>query len=141
MFGSLVSFWGAARRFSSITVLPAADVQSFDGNGASVSTYAEEVRLWFRSANNEVAKRTSALILRMDLNARDARMALGSGRIMVPGAVANVLQMFRYYLAPDAPDFAYQDAAHFLRFRRTAQLRGDYLVKFDLLRRKAEARM
>ena len=77
----------------------------------------------------------------MDLNARDARMALGSDQVMVPGAVAKVLQKFRYYLAPDAPDLAYQNAARFLRFRRTAQLRGDYLVKFDLLRRKTEARM
>ena len=75
----------------------------------------------------------------MDLNARDARMALGSDQVMVPGAVANVLQMFRYYLAPDAPDLAYQNAARFLRFRRTAQLRGDYLVKFDLPRRTAES--
>ena len=49
--------------------------------------------------------------------------------------------MLRDFVVPDALDMAPQDVARPLYFKRAAPTTGDYLVKFDLLRRKAESRM
>ena len=51
------------------------------------------------------------------------------------------LEAISDYLAPDASDTVYQDAARFFQYKRTAQSPGEYSAKFDLRRRKAESRM
>ena len=58
---------------------------------------------------------------------------------MEPDAAATALQMLRDYFAPDALTMVNQDAARFLQFERTPQLRGEDLVTFDSLRRKGKS--
>ena len=47
----------------------------------------------------------------------------------------------RGYFEPHVFDSVYQRVARFLQLKRTAHSIGDYLARFDLLRRKAEPRM
>ena len=69
-------------------------------------------------------------------------MAVRSDQLLEPvDVVATITLLLREHFAPDASDSVDQDVALFLQLKRTTRSIGEYLSKFDLLRRKAEARM
>ena len=51
------------------------------------------------------------------------------------------MEISRERFAPDAFGSIFQDMAKFMNFKRTDQDMDTYLMEFDILRRKAEARM
>ena len=110
-------------------------------NCESFPEYGREVELRYKVTNLQVTKRASAPVLRMEPTARDVCMTFGSDHLMEPDAAATVVQMLHDYFAPDALDVVYQDVVSSLHFEGPAQSMGEYLVKFDLLRRKAESRV
>ena len=55
--------------------------------------------------------------------------------------MALIPHILRERFAPDAIDSVFQDVAKFMYFNRMDQKMGTYLLEFDMLRRKAEARM
>ena len=55
--------------------------------------------------------------------------------------VAEVLQVLKQYLLPDASDHAYQDVWEPHQHKRTDQTTDRFLLEFDLLRTKAERKI
>ena len=68
-------------------------------------------------------------------------MALGGDHVMEMDAAETVSRALHDYFAPAALGATHQVVARPPQYKRTAQTMGEYLAKFDLLRRKAEARM
>ena len=60
---------------------------------------------------------------------------------MGPDGVMKDMQFLNDYFAPGATDSVYQGVARPLRPGRAIQTTGEYLVRLDLLRRKAESKM
>ena len=76
----------------------------------------------------------------MDPVARKS-MAAGSGHIVDTEGATKILRVPNDYFAPGAVDTINRVIARLLQFKRTAQTLDEYLVRHDLLRRKAESRM
>ena len=55
--------------------------------------------------------------------------------------VAHILRISRERFAPDAIASIFQDVVKFMYLKRTGHNTGTYLMEFDMLRQKAEARM
>ena len=64
-----------------------------------------DVELWCKVVNLSEYKRASAKVTQMGLIARDARMVVGSRRLLEPGAARAAPQVLHDYLrrAPPAP--------------------------------------
>ena len=65
----------------------------------------------------------------------------GSDLLMAKDAAEKVPYVRRDFFAPDALDLPYEDAACPGQLARAERATGEYLVRFDLLRQKAGARM
>ena len=76
----------------------------------------------------------------MESTERDVCTAISNNKLQEPDKVGTSLQVLRDYLASHSADTAKQGGVEFLHFRKTAGMTDEYLVKFDLLRRKAEGR-
>ena len=85
---------------------------------------AQKMEIWSRVANLDVSI---------------SRWAQRRSMFVWPLAVIN--QALRDYLDPDALDSASQGAARFLHLTRSAQPADEFLARFDVSQRKAEARM
>ena len=69
-------------------------------------------------------------------------MAVRCDQLLEPvDAAAAITLLPREHFAPDALDSVDQDVALFLQLKRTTRSIGEYPAKFDLLSRKAGARM
>ena len=55
--------------------------------------------------------------------------------------VARILEVLRNYFAPEAADAIYRQVMRFTQYRRAEQPADEFIVEFDLLRRKAESKM
>ena len=92
-------------------------------------------------ANLEACKCAPASVLQVETIARDACITLGSSKLLELDGAGMSLTIPRGYHPPDAMDAMYQEMVKFLRFRESTQTTDEYLVKFDLLRQKAEGFM
>ena len=73
--------------------------------------------------------------------ARRVSMPAGNEVVSTNGGAAQVLNILRKHVAPDAVDAAYQEVARLLRLRRTAQWAEASPFEVAALRRKAESRI
>ena len=85
-------------------------------------------------------KRASALTSDVGPVAREECMAAGSDQITDTGGSMKITRVLDGYYAPHEAASVYKGAARFLLFKRTIQTTGEYLVRLDLLRRKAESK-
>ena len=122
-------FW---LRFS-VKMMPTANALLFDGAGESFLNYAQEAGLWLRVANLGPIHWASALILNMKPVDREVCMGAGDDRIRGPDGATKISRVLQDH-------FTGRRLA-LLRFERTAKAMGEYPVRSDLLRRKAELRM
>ena len=126
--------------FLLVTMLPSVAVPSFGAKGESPPGYAMEVDLRSKVTNMEAGERASAPVLQMESTARDVRMAMGNDKLAAPETVGRVIHAPHDYFKPDATDAVYHDVVKLLDFGQTTQSTADNSAKFDLLRRRAEAR-
>ena len=68
-------------------------------------------------------------------------MAAGSFRIENNDGVTQILRILKDHFAPEAIDAVFKDVGKFEKFKRTDQSLDTYLLEFEVLRHKAEARM
>ena len=68
-------------------------------------------------------------------------MSVGTDAIGNVDGAAHILRNLRERFAPDAIDSVFQAMLRFTYSGRADLTMGAYLMKFDMLRRKAEARM
>ena len=86
-------------------------------------------------------KRAPALILEVGPVAREVCAAAGSALITDPDGAIKITLLLHDYFAPDAAGSVDQEVARSLRLARTTQTMGEYPVRSDLLRRKAESKL
>ena len=122
-------------------MLPANAVPAIEGKGGSFPGCAVGVGFWRQVTNLEVFKCAVVLTVQMDSTAREVCVAIGNDKLLELDSAGSPLTVARDYLAPHAMDAVYLDVVSFSHVRKMAQTLDVYLVKSDLLRRMAEARI
>ena len=84
--------------------------------------------------------KASHLLLHMADVARKVRLAIGKAAVGNLDGVEQVLNISRRRFAPNKVDCIFQDITKFLNFKRATQDMDTYLLEFDMLRQRAEAR-
>ena len=77
----------------------------------------------------------------MDPVGGEVRAATGIYKIADPDSAGKIMQLLNGYVAPGAADSVYQDVVCFLQPNRPTWATGEYLARFDQLRRRAESEM
>ena len=113
----------------------------YDGQRSSFLNYEEKVLLWNQITPLEPSKRGPHLLLHMADVARKVCTTVGKDVIANNDGVMHILNISRDRLAPDRVDCIFQDIIKFMNFKKTTQEMDTYLLEFDILRQKAEARM
>ena len=72
---------------------------------------------------------------------RKVCVSAGKDVIGKTDGAAHILRILRERFAPDAIDCIFQEVVTFMSFKRTDQGMDTYLMEFDMLRQKAEARI
>ena len=78
--------------------------------------------------------------MKKDPAAREDCVAVGDDQITGPDGATKTLRVPQDYFAADAVDPTCPKGIRFSQLKRTTQTMNEFLVRFDLLRRKAEAR-
>ena len=86
-------------------------------------------------------KKASHLLLHVADVARKVRLTIGKDVVGNLDGVDQILKILRNRFAPDKADCIFQDISKFLYFKRTTQDMDTYLLEFDMLRQRAEARL
>ena len=116
-------------------------VPTFDGRAPSFTNYEEKATLWNQISPLDPQKRASNFLLRVADVARKVCASAGKDVLGNVDGAALIVRTPRGRLAPDAIDSTFQEIAKLMLFKRTGQAMGTYLMEFDTLRRKAEARV
>ena len=116
-------------------------VLSFDGNASSFAKNEEKVILWNQISTVGPQERDANLLLHMTDIERNVCMSVGKDHIGNSVRPQQISRTLRGRFAPDATDAIYQDVAKFMNFKRVDQTVDTYLMEFDVMREKAEARM
>ena len=91
-------------------------------------------------ANPGLKTGAAAPILNVDPAAREARVAAGSAQIMDPDGAVEITRLLYDYFVPDDADSVYLGRVRFLQFQRGTQIMDAFLLRSDLLQRKAESK-
>ena len=73
--------------------------------------------------------------------AREVCLSVGRDVIDNLDGAEQISRSLRERFAPDAIDSIFQDMAKFMYSKRTDRTMGTYVMEFEMLRQKAEARM
>ena len=115
-------------------------VPMFDGQAFSYANYEEKIMLRYHISIKEPQKRAANLLLHMSDVGRKVCITVGQDVTGDVDGVAQISRILRNRFAPDAIDRIPPDMAKSLYFGRTDQNLETYLMEFDMLRQKAEAR-
>ena len=120
---------------------PLANAPFFDWKGESFANYAQAVQLWRQGTNWRPAKRASALMLTMNPVAREGCMAAGIDQILGPDCVRKIMKSLDGNFVPGDWESVYQKVVRSLQVQHASQTIDDYMVRLDVLHRKAESIM
>ena len=115
-------------------------VPTFDGKRNSFPNYEEKVSIWRNISPLPPDQKASHLLLHMSDVARKVCLTVGKDVIGNMDGVESILRILRNRFAPDKIDCIFQDIQKFSHFTRTTQDMDTYLLEFEMLRQKAEAR-
>ena len=115
-------------------------MRPFLRRAGSSADFEEKAALRSQILTTGPRKRAANLLLHVSDVARKVCRAVGQNVVGYSDGVGRVLGILRGSFAPDAIDSIFQDMAKCLCFTHTDQFTGAYLMEFDMLRQKAEAR-
>ena len=107
------------------------------GNGGSPQDCVSELESRCQMSPLGPSKRAPGRVSQMDSTAQDACVAAGKWELLLQEGAETWVRGPQNYFAPDAMDPACLEVALILHVRETARSIGEYLVKFDLLRRES----
>ena len=123
-------------------MLPAGNVPTFDEKWSSFQDYERQVRLWMRMTHLDPSKRAAASILRANSVARQVFFCSLAATTWIVAMARCAFWGFRKIISrPGQRAWSSTGWRLFFHYRRAAQSVDEYIVKFDLLRRKAESRI
>ena len=115
-------------------------VPSFDGKRNSFLNYEEKVLIWRNISPLPPDQKASHLLLHMSDVARKVCLTAGKDVVGNMDGVEAILKILRHRFAPDKIDCIFQDIYKFSNFKRATQDMDTYLLEFEMLRQRAEAR-
>ena len=115
-------------------------VPSFDGKRESFLNYEEKVLIWRNISPLPPEQKASHLLLHMSDAARKVCLSEGKDVVGNLDGVEAILKILRHRSAPDKIDCIFQDIYKFPNFKRTTQDMDIFLLEFEMLRQRAEAR-
>ena len=113
---------------------------SFDGKRDSFLNYEEKVLIWRNISPLPPEQKASHLLLHMSDVARKVCLSVGKDVVGNLDGVEAILKILRHRFAPDKIDCIFQDIYKFSNFKRTTQDMDTYLLEFEMMRQRAEAR-
>ena len=113
----------------------------FGGRAENFASYRQEVELWMLVTHLPLNRRAPALALAMDKMPRELSLALGVGVLKSDTGADKIMETSRQHVAPDASDAAFRDIISFSGLRRPHLTLDEYLPRFQMARRRAEARL
>ena len=116
-------------------------VPTSDGHASSFANYEEKITSRNQICIVDPRKRAANLLSHMTDVERKVCTSVGKDSISNVDGVAQILRILRERFAPEAIDSVFKDVVKLLYLRRTDQRMDTYLPEFDMLQRKAEARM
>ena len=100
----------------------------------------KRVLIWRNISPLPPDQKGSHLLLHMSDVARKVRLAVGKDVVGNMDGVGAILKILRHRFAPDKIDCIFQDIYKFSNFKRATQDMDTYLLEFEMLRQRAEAR-
>ena len=107
-------------------------VPTFDGKRNSFLNYEEKVLIWRNISPLPPDQKASHLLLHMSDAVRKVCLTMGKD--------VAIMRILRLRFAPDKVDSIFQDIYKFTNFKRTTQDMDTFLLEFEMLRQRAEAR-
>ena len=115
-------------------------VPSFDGKRDSFLDFEEKVSIWRNISPLPPEQNAYHLLLHMSDAARKVCLSVGKDAVGSSDGVEAIMEILRNRFAPDKVDCVFQDIYKFSNFKRTTQDMDTYLLDFEMLRHRAEAR-
>ena len=115
-------------------------VPTFDGKRSSYLNYEEKVLIWKNISPLQADQKAPHLLLHMNDVARKVCLTVGKDAIGNLDGAEKILKILRHRFAPDKVGCIFQDISKFMNFKRTTQDMDTYLLEFEMLRQRAEAR-
>ena len=128
-------------RLSGMSDVTHTQVPAFDGHAGSSANLDEKVISRKKISTMAPEERAAHLLLHLSDAAREVCVTAGKDVVGNLDGAEHIWQILTERFAPDAIDSILHAMAKFMHFKRTGQDMGTYLIEFDMLRRKAEARM
>ena len=116
-------------------------VPPLGGRAISPANYEEKVIPRHQISTLEPGKRAAILSLLLADIARKVCVTVGKDQIGRKEGEQQISRILRGRFAPGATDAIFQEVAKFTNLKRTDHTTDVYLLAFDVLREKAEARM
>ena len=113
----------------------------FDGKAEIFASFRQEVELRMLVTHLPLNRRAPALALAMDKMPRELCLALGVDVLKSDVGVGEITESLQQHIAPDASDAAYSDIILLLGLPRPHLTLDEYLPRFQMARRRAEARL
>ena len=112
----------------------------FDGRAENFASFRQEAELWLMVTHLPANRRAPALALAMGKVPRERCLSLGTAALNCDNGVGNIMEAPQKNLAPDASDAGFRDIVDSFGLRRGHLALDAYLSRFEMSRRRAEAR-
>ena len=119
-------------------------VPEFGGKAENFAPFRQEVELRIlvtQNLNLPLNRRAPALALAMDKMPRELCLAIGLDVLKPDGGADEIMEILQQHIKPDASDAANRDIILFLVLRRPHLTLDEYLSRFQMARRRMEARL
>ena len=113
----------------------------FGGRAETSASYKQEVELCLLVTHLPANRRAPALALAMDKMPRELRLSLGVDALHCDTGVEKITEALQTNLAPDASNAGFRDITEFIGLRRARLALDEFLSRFEMARRRAEARL
>ena len=113
----------------------------FDGRAENFVSFQQEVELWLLVTHLPTNRRAPTLALARNKIPRELCLSLGADELKSDEGADKISGVLRKNLAPDASDAAFRDIVAFFAVRRPHLTLDEYLARFEMSRRRAEARL
>ena len=115
-------------------------VPTFDGKRSSFLNYEEKELIWQNISPLPPDQKASRLLPHMSDVARKVCLTIGKDVVGNVDGVEAILKIRRRRFAPDIVDCIFRDIHKFMNFKRAIQDMDTFLLEFEMLRQRTEAR-
>ena len=113
----------------------------FDGRAENSASFRQEVELWLMAPHLPANRRAPALALAIGKMPRELCLSRRTAALNCEAGVDNIMDALQKNLAPDASEAGFHEIVDFFGLRRGHLALGECPSRFEMSRRRAEARL